>query len=224
MARRKSKRRELRPLVTGKRADVGAVSRTLKHKAVVQLTEAIVALEKSAAMGDVEARVEIGGMLAELRDLLPHGEWLRWLDSDVPFTPRIAQVYMHLHAWAQTHQVTFQRIAPLGASKVYLLMRQPGKVLAALLSQDRHRVPDTGKLRTLEGMTFKELLSVVQKKGGSRTLSAADRALSSYRRRVHALVRATDSLVEHAAALPAPDVRDLAATLREAADALEAEL
>lgn len=197
---------------------------TFRHRAVAKLADAIVALEKSTAKKDVDARVQIGGMLSDLREMVAHGEWLRWLDSDVPLSPRTAQLHMSMHAWAQTHQVIYPRLSALGASKFLLLMRQPGKVLASLLKAQRLRVPGGGKLRTLEGTTFGELLAVVKKRGGGAALSPATRALSGYRRRVNALVRATSVLVEHAGELPPDDVRALADALRDAAAALEAEL
>jgi hypothetical protein len=36
-------------------------------------------------------------LLVEVRESLPHGEWLPWLQANVPFTDRTARNYIRLH-------------------------------------------------------------------------------------------------------------------------------
>jgi hypothetical protein len=160
-------------------------------------------------------------MLRELREQIRHGEWLQWLESDVPFTARSAWSYMQLNDWAQRHPVNFQRLAPLGPTKLYLLIRLKPKKLAALLARKRHRVPMSGELRTLAGMTVAELMSVLGALGGHAKRPAA-RAFSSYRRSVRAVVAAMEELPQHREDLDLGEVSALHSSLLSAAATLAA--
>jgi hypothetical protein len=200
-----------------------AGTRTLRDRDVVQLTKSIADSLAAAERSDTEARVAIGGMLRELRTQIRHGEWLRWLESDVPFTSRSAWSYMQLHDWAERHPVNYQRLASLGPTKLYLLIRLKPKNLAALLARKRHRVPMSGQLRTLAGMTVAELKSVLTAlSGGGENEAPAARAFSSYRRSVKAVVVAMEELTRHRASIDLSEVNALHASLLTAAAALAA--
>jgi hypothetical protein len=200
-----------------------APERTLRDRDVVRLTEQIIDSLETAERKDAMARVAIGGMLRELREKIPHGEWLGWLETDVPFTPRTAWSYIQLHDWSKTHPVNFEKLASLGPTKLYLLIRLSPKHLTALLARKRHRIPESGKLRTLAGMTVAELITVLRAlTGRGRELPAADRAFASYRRGVNALVAAMDELTRHRASVAVAEVREVHATLVAAAAALAA--
>jgi len=45
----------------------------------------------------IQAAIEIGGLLKEQKRELPHGEWGRWVQQNLPFTIRTAQNYMRLY-------------------------------------------------------------------------------------------------------------------------------
>jgi hypothetical protein len=196
----------------------------LRDRDVVQLTKDIAASVAAAERSDAEARVAIGGKLRELREQIRHGEWLRWLESDVPFTARSAWSYMQLHDWAQRHPVNFEQLSSLGPTKLYLLIRLSPSAFAALLKRKRHRVPETGKLRTLAGMTVAELSSVLRALAGKGTEEqpAAARALGSYRRSVSAVVLAMEELAQHRDHLDLGEVSEVHATLLAAAATLAA--
>jgi hypothetical protein len=197
-----------------------AGTRTLRDRDVVALTKSIRERVADAERSDAEARVAIGGMLRELREQIRHGEWERWLESDVPFTPRSAWSYMQLHDWAQRHPVNFQQLAPLGPTKLYLLIRLKPEKLAALLKRKRHLVPMTGKLRSLAGMTVAELMSVLGGLSGGEKPGPADRAFTSYRRSVKAVVAAMDELTRYRQGVDLGEVKAVHATLLSAAAAL----
>ncbi len=88
---------------------------------VVTLTRQINALQAETAERVVDAVVEIGGRMAEVRGRLPHGQWHHWVEEAVPFTPRTVSNYMALAAWAEANPRELERLAWLGPSKLYLL-------------------------------------------------------------------------------------------------------
>ena len=45
----------------------------------------------------VEAAVRIGKLLSEQKAELAHGEWLPWIEANLPFTDRTAQKYMRVY-------------------------------------------------------------------------------------------------------------------------------
>jgi len=96
--------------------------------------------------GDARIRVELGGVLREVRGRLPHGQWLDWLDATVPSTHRAAQNYIELAKWAETSPALFERVAPLGASKVFLISRVPQpsvkKTIKLLLSANKQAIDE----------------------------------------------------------------------------------
>ncbi len=102
------------------------VSWTRAHGAIRTLTGRILSIAQRTGKLDVDARVEIGGILVEVQARLDHGEWLLWLDESVPFTQRSAHSYMHLREWAAIHPGPYHKLAPLGPSKIYLLMALDG--------------------------------------------------------------------------------------------------
>ena len=110
--------------------------------------------------GDARIRVELGGVLREVRGRLPHGQWLDWLDATVPSTHRAAQNYIELAKWAEASPM-LERVAPLGASKVFLISRVPQPIAERLLASPTHVVPGTRRKTTLSLMKYPEFLKVI---------------------------------------------------------------
>src|SRR5712691_5370692 len=52
----------------------------------------------AALQRSVEAIIEVGQLLARAKGDLPHGEFQRMIEKDLPFTPRQARVYMRVAA------------------------------------------------------------------------------------------------------------------------------
>ncbi len=68
-----------------------------------------------------EAVLTIGRCLIEAKDMLPHGEWLPWLNERVEFSERTARNFMRLaREWTNR-----QTLADLGASKALTLLALP---------------------------------------------------------------------------------------------------
>ena len=65
-----------------------------------------------------EAILTIGRCLMEAKEMLPHGEWLPWLNEQVEFSERTARNFMRLaREWTNR-----QTLADLGASKALTLL------------------------------------------------------------------------------------------------------
>jgi hypothetical protein len=103
---------------------------------VADLTADLLDRLRRGGLTDVHTRVAIGKLLAQVQSLLGHGAWLSWLDAEVPFEPRSAQNYIGLANWAEARPELFDQIAPLGARKLYRLMRVDDPHLAALFLED----------------------------------------------------------------------------------------
>lgn len=68
-----------------------------------------------------EAILTIGRCLIEAKDMLPHGEWLPWLNEQVELSERTAQKFMKLaREWSNPNT-----LADLGASKALMLLALP---------------------------------------------------------------------------------------------------
>lgn len=100
-------------------------------------------------------------MLHQVRDKLEYGQWLSWLEVTVPFTARSAQNYIELSAWAQASPARFEQVAPLGASKVYLMSKLPPAQLDQLLAKADHVVPGTTRRTTLHLMKYAEFMKLL---------------------------------------------------------------
>jgi len=62
--------------------------------------------------------IEIGKRLNQAKELVPHGEWGKWLEEKVEFTQRTAQKFMRIaKEYANTNASSF-----LGTEKLWLLL------------------------------------------------------------------------------------------------------
>jgi hypothetical protein len=128
---------------------------------VARLTAQVKALLSQWNGGDARTRVALGSVLEKVRVQLDHGQWLGWLEGTVPFTARSAQNYIELADWAEASPAVFERVAPLGASKVYLLSKLPLPMLDQMLAKTDHLVPGTKRKTTLGLMKYAEFMKLV---------------------------------------------------------------
>lgn len=71
----------------------------------------------------LETAIEIGGILAEQKSRLRHGQWLPWCQENLAFSERSSQKYLALHQ----HQVKILKsaaAADLGVDAAYRLLSQ----------------------------------------------------------------------------------------------------
>ena len=81
------------------------------------ITEEILSLKQTAG----SAILEIGQRLIEAKQMLPHGEWLHWLEERVEFSERSANRFMRLaREWSNP-----TTLSDLGASKALQLLALP---------------------------------------------------------------------------------------------------
>lgn len=93
--------------------------------------------------------IEIGKRLIKVKDNLPHGEYLNWLENKVDFSDRTARNFMKV---ATTFE-NWQPVANLGTRKLL--------ALAGLDEEDRQEIMQENNV---EDMTTRELERVVKEK------------------------------------------------------------
>ena len=102
--------------------DLGAlIAQTMtpppQARSIEVITGEILELKKQAG----EAILGIGQRLIEAKEMLPHGEWLPWLNEQVEFSERTAQNFIRLaREWSNP-----QALADLGATKALTLLALP---------------------------------------------------------------------------------------------------
>ena len=97
------------------------VAQSMTKAADDRTIEAITGEILDAKRAGGEAILTIGRCLIEAKDMLPHGEWLPWLNERVEFSERTARNFMRLaREWTNR-----QTLADLGASKALTLLALP---------------------------------------------------------------------------------------------------
>lgn len=104
--------------------DLGRIiAQTMTKPAEDRTIEAITGEILDAKRAGGEAILTIGRCLIEAKDMLPHGEWLPWLNERVEFSERTARNFMRLaREWTNR-----QTLADLGASKALTLLALPAE-------------------------------------------------------------------------------------------------
>ena len=104
--------------------DLGRIiAQTMTKPAEDRTIEAITGEILDAKRAGGEAILTIGRCLIEAKDMLPHGEWLPWLNERVEFSERTARNFMRLaREWTNR-----QTLADLGDSKALTLLALPAE-------------------------------------------------------------------------------------------------
>lgn len=136
-----------------------------------------------------EAILTIGRCLIEAKDMLPHGEWLPWLNERVEFSERTAQKFMQLaREWANPNT-----LADLGASKALMLLALPEGEREQFVED--HNVID---------MSARQLKEAIRERDEARKAAEAAKADASAaeqaRAKMEADMAATKNLLESARA------------------------
>lgn len=79
-----------------------------------------------------EAILTIGRCLIEAKEMLPHGEWLPWLNEKVSYSDRTARRFMQMYRQLSNRPA----LANLGASKALALLALPEKDREEFLSEN----------------------------------------------------------------------------------------
>lgn len=136
-----------------------------------------------------EAILTIGRCLIEAKDMLPHGEWLPWLNERVEFSERTARNFMRLaREWTNR-----QTLADLGAAKALTLLALPAEEREQFVED--HNVID---------MSARQLKEAIRERDEARKAAEAAKvdasAAEQARAKMEADMAATKNLLESARA------------------------
>lgn len=136
-----------------------------------------------------EAILTIGRCLIEAKDMLPHGEWLPWLNERVEFSERTARNFMRLaREWTNR-----QTLADLGAAKALTLLALPAEEREQFVED--HNVID---------MSARQLKEAIRERDEARKAAEVAKADASAAEQARAKMaedmRATQNLLESARA------------------------
>lgn len=129
--------------------------------------ESITAEILDAKRAGGEAILTIGRGLMEAKALLPHGEWLPWLEERVEFSEKAAQNFMRI----ARNYANPQALADLGATKALMLLAVPDDARDEFIATP-HLVD--GEEKTVIDMTSRELDRAIRER--DEALKAAAQA------------------------------------------------
>ena len=136
-----------------------------------------------------EVILDIGRRLLEAKGMLPHGEWLPWLNERVEFSERTAQKFMRLaQKWSNP-----SALADLGATKALMLLALPEEEREEFVED--HNVID---------MSARQLEQAIRERDEARKAAEAAKADASHAEQARAKMEAdmatTKNLLESARA------------------------
>ena len=144
-----------------------------------------------------EAILTIGRCLIEAKDMLPHGEWLPWLNERVEFSERTARNFMRL-AREWTNRKT---LADLGAAKALTLLALPPEEREQFMAET-HQVD--GQEKNVIDMSARQLEQAIRERDEARKAAEAAKAEASTAQQAQAKMaedmRLTKALLESARA------------------------
>lgn len=125
-----------------------------RPRTIETVTEEIVEIKQRVS----EDFMELGQRLCEAKELLPHGEWLPWLEEKVQFSERTAQKFMAL---AREYATNPQLAADLGSEKAFALLALPEAERAQFVAE-----PQTvnGKTKPAADLSRREFARAVRQK------------------------------------------------------------
>lgn len=113
--------------------------------------------------------IGIGQRLIEAKGVLPHGDWLPWLNERVEFSERSAQYLMKLaKEWSNP-----QSIADLGAAKAFALLTLPPGERETFMAEN-HIV--NGEEKAVIDMTARELKQAIRERDEARLAAETAKA------------------------------------------------
>ena len=144
-----------------------------------------------------EAILTIGRCLIEAKDMLPHGEWLPWLNERVELSERAAQRFMRLaREWSNP-----TALSDLGATKALTLLALPVEEREQFMAET-HQVD--GQEKNVIDMSARQLEQAIRERDEARKAAEAAKADASAaeqaRAEMEADMAATRNLLESARA------------------------
>ena len=141
-----------------------------RPRTIEAVTEEIIEIKQRVS----EDFMELGQRLCEAKELLPHGQWLPWLEEKVQFSERTAQKFMAL---AREYAANPQLAADLGSEKAFALLALPEAEREEFVSQ-----PQTvnGKTKPAADLSRREFAQAVRQ---TKAASAQEQASEYLRER-----------------------------------------
>lgn len=99
--------------------------------------------------------LDLGARLNEAKELLPHGEWLPWLNREMQFSERTAQKFMAL---AREYKGNPQLASDLGSEKAFALLALPREDREEIA---QHGATVDGKTKAASDLTTREVKQIV---------------------------------------------------------------
>ena len=93
--------------------------------------------------------IEIGKKLNRAKELIPHGEWIKWLEEKVTFTRQTANKFMRIADEYSNVSATLQ----LGTEKLWLMLEVPQEEREEFIQENQ-----------VEDMTTRELRQAIKEK------------------------------------------------------------
>ena len=122
-----------------------------RPRTIEAVTEEILDIKQRVA----EDFMELGQRLCEAKELLPHGEWLPWLEQRVQFSERTAQKFMQL---AREYESNPKLASDLGSEKAFALLALPKEEREQIAAEG---VTVDGKTKAASDLTTREVKQIV---------------------------------------------------------------
>lgn len=151
-------------------------TREMERRTIETITDEILDAKRTGG----EAILTIGRCLIEAKDMLPHGEWLPWLNERVEFSERTARNFMRLaREWTNR-----QTLADLGAAKALTLLALPAEEREQFVED--HNVID---------MSARQLKEAIRERDEARKAAEAAKADASAAEQARAKMEADMAVV-----------------------------
>lgn len=137
-----------------------AMATTNQHRTIEAITDELLDAKRKGG----EAILTIGRCLMEAKEMLPHGEWLPWLNERAELSERAAQRFMKLaREWSNP-----TTLSDLGASKALMILALPREEQEEFMAE--HNVID---------MSARQLEQVIRERDEARKAAEEAKAEAS---------------------------------------------
>lgn len=161
------------------------MSELITVRDIQTVTTEIWMIRRQVEQTALSGAIEIGRRLTEAKELLPHGEWGKWLQEEVSFSQRTANNFMRLAAEYGDAQVSLfgansQALADLPYTKALQLLAVPEEEREAFAEE--HHVAD---------LSSRELEKLIRERDAAKEETAqAEAARSETAKRLEAALEA----------------------------------
>lgn len=115
--------------------------------------------------------IEIGRRLIQAKEMLPHGEWGKWLEEEVDFSDRTARRFMQVVSEFSKRPA----LADLPPSKVFALLEVFAEEREQFVQQPQI-IPSTGETKTVNEMSTRELKEAIKARKEAEKLATDARS------------------------------------------------